>query len=405
MSLLNKNRVDEVTSKSIDSGEVLNKGKKESIWNKEINFSDIFKGKKNKTRVEAVEKLQSVRLVSVDIGTSHTKIVEGKANKNGKLQIFNMYKVPTKENAIKDGVLEETDVLSMYLQGALKEGKIKTKNLAFVSSSSTIISRELTLPYVDNEEEFSNLVKYEIQQYLFINLNNYDVQYMKIADVVEEGIEKQKVLAVIYPKEMIDKYRELGQKTLLNPYALDITNNCVRKIASGAKFFNSDLINGEAINMYLDMGANTINISIINNGKLDFIRVLPMGGNEINELIMTLENISYEEAERIKVKSLDMEKNEESKLFNGVIRIVDDWIDNVNRIIQFYASKTSGKNIEHIYLYGGSSKIKGIAEYFQSRIGIATTNILTVDNLEFADNTKVATVEEYINALGALIRL
>ena len=48
LSLLNKNRVDEVTSKSIDSGEVLNKGKKESIWNKEINFSDIFKGKKIK---------------------------------------------------------------------------------------------------------------------------------------------------------------------------------------------------------------------------------------------------------------------------------------------------------------------------------------------------------------------
>lgn len=365
-------------------------------------FNKLLKKKNKKPEKEI--KPASVKLVSLDIGTRFTKIVEGRF-KNGSIYINNMYKVPTKEKSITDGVLEETNILSMYLQGALKDKKVKTKNVAFVSSSSTIISRELVLPYVDDQEEFKNLVTYEIQQFLFINLNNYEVQYMIIDSFEENNVEKVKVLAIIYPKNMVNKYRNLSEKMMLNPYSLDITNNCVRKVAAGASFFNADLIDGDAINMYLDIGASTIDISIVNRGKLDFIRVLPMGGNEINEVIMELKGVSASEAEQLKLSMDSLVHSDKDRLAGSIERVVEEWVNNINRIIQFYASKSSGKNIKHIYIYGGTSRIKGLCEYFEVHLGIPTTRIMTIDNLEFSSNVKVQTVEEYVNAIGALIRL
>lgn len=375
--------------------------KKGSIWTKEI----TFKRKPKARKVESPDKPKSVRVVGIDIGTSFIKIVEGRV-KGEKIHIYKMDKLPTPKNILNDGIVEEIDITSMAIKSFLKNHKIKNKNLAFVSSSSTIISRELVVPYVDKLEELRNLVEYEIQQFLFINLNNYEVQFMKSADVVDNGIDKQKIFAIIYPKNIIEVYRNLTEKMELNPYALDLTNNAIRKVANLAKFFNSDLLEKKSTNMFIDFGSNTINISIINQGRLDFIRTLPFGGQEIDNFIANSEAISLEDAEKLKIEKIDIStKEENNSLTDGVVRIVDDWINDINRIIQFYANKGSGKYINHIYLYGGASKLKGLDDYIEKRLRIPTANIFTVDNLEFDKGLAVSTVEEYINAIGALIRL
>jgi len=416
LSLLKKKVADDeiIKSKDIDDGTLLNQEeyhsginddvepkKKESIWTRDLSLK-----KKPKSRKEdKPEKPSSVKLVGIDIGSSYIKVVEGRV-KGGKIHIFKMDKLPAPKDVLRDGIIEQVDASSMALKSYLKGHGIKTKNLSFVSSSSTIISRELMVPYVEKQEELKHLVEYEIQQFLCINLNNYEVQYMKIEDVVVDNVEKQKILAIIYPKDIIASYKDLTTRMLLNPYALDLTNNSVKKVANLAKFFNSDLIDKEGTNVFLDLGANTINISIVNRGKLDFIRTLPVGGNDIDRFIANNKDIPMEAAEQIKIEQVEIgRKRETNEVTDGVIRIVDEWIDDLNRIIQFYANKSNGKEISHIYLYGGMSKLKGLDDHMESRLRIETSNVLTVDNVEFDKGLKTSTVEEYINAIGALIRL
>lgn len=416
MNLLNKKVSDDeiIKSKDIDNETLLDQEgypeeithngkakKKESIWTKEFSFKRI-----SKDRDEGkVDKPRSVKLVGVDIGSTSIKVVMGRV-KSGKIHIYKMDKIPSPKDVLKDGIIEQVDAAAMAIKSYLKGHGIKTKNLSFVSSSSFIISRELIVPYVDKEEELKNLVEYEIQQFLCINLNNYEVQYMKIEDVVEDYVEKQKILAIIYPKDIIATYKDLTTRMLLNPYALDLTNNSVKKVANLANFFNSDLIDKEGTNIFLDLGASTINISIINKEKLDFIRTLPVGGNDIDRFISSNNDISIEAGEEIKIEKVNIGSNRETNEINeGVIKIVDDWIDDLNRIIHFYANKGNGKQIGHIYLFGGTSRLKGLDEYMESRLRIETSKVITVDNVEFDKGLKTSTVEEYINAMGALIRL
>ena len=396
MGLFKKGTVVEepIKSKDIDTEEfqrVTLEPKKESIWTKEITFKKSSKGRKE----EKAEKPTSVKLVGIDIGTSYIKVVEGKV-KGGKIHISRMDKIPSPKDILSDGVIEQVDAVTLAIKSHLKSHGIKTKELAFVSSSSTVISRELVVPYVE----------YEIQQFLCINLNNYEVQFMKIADVVVDGIEKQKILAIIYPKGIIESYKDLTTRMLLNPYALDLTNNAVKKVANLAKFFNADLLDKEKTNMFIDLGAKTINISIVNQGKLDFIRTLPVGGESIDMFISNNKDIPIEAAEKLKMEQVDVgRKREFNEINDGVAMIVDEWASDINRIVQFYANKSSGKQIDYVYLYGGTSKLKGLDDYVENRLRIPTANILTVDNLEFDKDLKITTVEEYINAIGALIRL
>lgn len=387
--------------KSIETKDI----KKESIWNKEIKL-DNFKFKRFKDNNEdKPSKPKSIRLVSLDIGSKDIKIVEGQV-KGGKIKIYNMSKISSPENIIQDGELYNEEPILLKLKDEMKSSKVKSKNIAMVSSSSTIISRELIVPYVENYEELRTLVNYEIQQFLCINLNNYVVQFMKLDEVIIDDVRKQKLFAIIYPKNIIDAYRNLANDLLLNPYSLDIANNSIRKLSNIAEIYNADLIEKEESVLYLDLGHKNINLSIVNDNKLEFIRVMPTGGIEIDKFIADTKKISISEAEEIKKNEVEVGNHRKvNEINNGVVEILEQWLDDLNRIIQFYTNKSNGKKINHIYLYGGTSRLRGIDECIASKTQIDTTKIITANNIEFDKKIDTTTIEEYVNAIGALIRL
>lgn len=421
MSLFSKSKVsEELKNKeiqvNIDNGTLLNKegyhkgidvenSKKESIWNRDIKLQDLKFKRIKKVDDSKPAKPKSIRLVSLDIGSSDIKIVEGQV-KCGKLKIYNMRKIKSPEDIIQDGELFNEESILLKLKEEMKTQGVRTKNIALVSSSSTIISREIIVPYVENNEELKTLVNYEIEQFLAINLNNYVIQFMRLEEVMVDEVRKQKIFTIIYPKNLIESYRNLAEKLLLNPYALDISNNSIRKLSSIADIYNVDLINKEESILYLDLGYKSVDLSIVNNNKLEFIRVMPIGGIEIDRFIADFNGISMEEAEEIKKTQVEVGKHrKENQLNDGVVEVIEGWLEDLNRIIQFYTNKSNGKKISHIYLYGGTSKLRGIDEYISLKTGIETTKIITANNIEFSKNVNTTTIEEYVNALGALVRL
>lgn len=421
MSLFSKSKVsEELKNKeiqvNIDNGTLLNQegyhkgidvenSKKESIWNRDIKLQDLKFKRIKKVDDSKPAKPKSIRLVSLDIGSSDIKIVEGQV-KGGKLKVYNMRKIKFPEDIIQDGELFNEESILLKLKEEMKTSGVRTKNIALVSSSSTIISREIIVPYVENNEELKTLVNYEIEQFLAINLNNYVIQFMRLEEVMVDEVRKQKIFTIIYPKNLIESYRNLAEKLLLNPYALDISNNSIRKLSSIADIYNVDLINKEESILYLDLGYKSVDLSIVNNNKLEFIRVMPIGGIEIDRFIADLNGISMEEAEEIKKTQVEVGKHrKENQLNDGVVEVIEGWLEDLNRIIQFYTNKSNGKKISHIYLYGGTSKLRGIDEYVSLKTGIETTKIITANNIEFSKNVNTTTIEEYVNALGALVRL
>lgn len=421
MSLFSKSKVsEELKNKeiqvNIDDGTLLNKegynkgidaenSKKESIWNRDIKLQDLKFKRIKKVDDSKPAKPKSIRLVSLDIGSSDIKIVEGQV-KGGKLKIYNMRKIKSPEEIIQDGELFNEESILLKLKEEMKTSRVRTKNIALVSSSSTIISREIIVPYVENNEELKTLVNYEIEQFLAINLNNYVIQFMRLEEVIVDEVRKEKIFTIIYPKNLIESYRNLAEKLLLNPYALDISNNSIRKLSSIADIYNVDLINKEESILYLDLGYKSVDLSIVNNNNLEFIRVMPIGGIEIDKFIADLNGISMEEAEEIKKTQVEVGKHrKENQLNDGVVEVIEGWLEDLNRIIQFYTNKSNGKKISHIYLYGGTSKLRGIDEYVSLKTGIETTKIITANNIEFSKNVNTTTIEEYVNALGALVRL
>lgn len=382
------------------------KEKKKSFNIKELLKMDIkdLNLSKNLSKTNKLNKQNKFekkkKIVAFDIGSFNIKIVVGMYYKN-EVAIEKYIKLPTPKGAIIDGEIKKEDELALKISEVLKDNKIKVKDATCTTNSTLIINREITIPKV-TDEEMDTVVRYEIQQYLPINLDDYILQVTILNEEEINGTKKLNVRVIAYPEKIAKGYHNLLLKLDLKPYALDVNYNAVNK------FINFTGINSEfeyksndAI-AFVDLGASSIDVNIYKNGQLDFTRIIKDCGNEIDEMLMERTGLKADEVQSFKEKNITL--NESLELSNILAKqIVDDWIEKIEKIIQFYKNKNIGDELNNIIIFGGSSKLNGLEEYMTKKLGIKT-KIKRISKIAFKSNDDGEPADDFINVIGSIIR-
>ena len=343
-------------------------------------------------------------VIVFDIGTSSIKVLIGKFYRN-KVVVRDCIIEKTPEGSVIDGAIINILALESVIKRIIEENDINIKDAICTTNSSSIINREIYIPNVD-KSEMDTVIKFEIQEYLPINLNNYIVQYIELGEEEVDGKEKIKVNVIAYPEKVARTYCEFIKNLGLKPYALDTTFNSLNKIVKVSKEINEYEYNDGDTLAFIDIGAASVNVNIYKDEKLDFTRLLKFGGNEIDEALKNKCNISQNAFERVKFQEVNLIDLEEEGPSAVVRDIIEKWTSEIDRIFKFYKSRDIGNKIDRIFIYGGISKTKGIESYLSGRFATKVRRIKELSNVYFEDNRDgEASIEKYVNAIGALIRL
>lgn len=343
-------------------------------------------------------------VIVFDIGTSSIKVLIGKFYRN-KVVVRDCIIEKTPEGSVIDGAIINILALESVVKRIIEENDINIKDVICTTNSSSIINREIYIPKVD-KSEMDTVIKFEIQEYLPINLNNYIVQYIELGEEEVDGKEKIKVNVIAYPEKVARTYCEFIKNLGLKPYALDTTFNSLNKIVKVSKEINEYEYNDGDTLAFIDIGAASVNVNIYKDEKLDFTRLLKFGGNEIDEALKNKCNIPQNIFERVKFQEVNLIDLEEEGPSAVVRDIIEKWTSEIDRIFKFYKSKEIGNKIDRIFIYGSISKTKGLESYLSGRFAIKVRRIKELGNVYFEDNRDGETsIEKYVNAIGALIRL
>lgn len=388
-------KLKEISSMDVkDIGKLFKKEKSENL-----NSSYDVNKSENKKRTR--EKSKSV--LSIDLGSNSIKLVEGKFNKN-KLSLNKLIQIPTPEDSISDGRILNLQAIIDILDFTIRENNIKAKDVIFTTNSSSIINRDITIPIVQ-DDEMETVIRYEIQQYLPINLNDYIIQFVVLDEIVDDVGAKLKVNVTSFPERMAFLYYSVINSLDLNPYALDVTYNSVNKIANYSQYTSKDgqVIGGTVA--FVDMGATSINVAIFKNGKLDFTRMIKSGGDNIDYALSQSLNMSIKSTESIKIKESDLLSNKEDAKNETIGKAVDDILEELERILQFYMNK-SNANIDRVYIYGGLSNLNNINLYIKNKLSMDVARIDRISNIDITSTDLLnENIGQYLNAIGAIIRL
>lgn len=354
--------------------------------NKSIKFGKV-KMKKNQVLPKSV--------VSFDFGSDSIKVVEGRYLKQ-QLKVMKCFTI-THDHCIEDGTISNIKRLTELLKSQLNEYGVKAKYAICTVNSTQIINRELFIPVVE-EEEMETVVRYEIQQFLPINMADYLIQYVVLDKIVMNNEKRLKLNVVTFPEKIASSYYELLNNLDLKPYALDVSYNSISKLANYSKLLE-EVADEEGTIAFVDMGAQSIDLNIFTKGNVQFTRLIKSGGSIIEERLNQLSDMSIKSTASLEHVDL----NGDDMLARVVRLSLDEMIYELERVLQFYRNKSVGNSIDYIYIFGGGSNITGLAEYMSEKIRIPASKLQLLKQVELEVASKEIPV--YANAIGAIIRL
>lgn len=343
--------------------------------------------------------------ISLDIGTYNTKIVIGNNKKKNKdLTIEKAYTLKTPKGAYENGYIKDMESMKSLLYSFLVDNKIKDKDIICSVKSSKVITREIVLPKV-KEKELKSMIHIEIEQYLPIRLNEYSVEYKVIEEFEEQGNKSIRVLVGAIPKDMVESYLKLIQSLKLKPVALDIHSNGISKIFENDLVINKENHSLNKTVAAIDIGHGHMNVTIIKNGVMRFNRLVDKGACDLDTSIANSFNLTIEEANERKHNNLTLLNNGESNslIFENIKPTIDSFISEIQKIFRFYESRDRHNKIDEIYLYGATTKIKGLDSLIEEALNVPTISINTMDKIKYAKDVSL-NLSEYLNSISALIR-
>lgn len=362
-------------------------------------------------------RLTGKKVISIDIGQHTTKIIAGQKKENS-IELTHAVSFPTPGNSYENGRITNFALLENSIASKLKELRIKISNALCSVESSEIITRESVLPY-GTDEEVEKMLDYEIK-HMPIEPDNYMI-LSKVLDykVYEQGVPKVHTLVTAVPKGIVYNYFDLLKAMKLKPVVFDTQSNVLDKLIGSEFIINEDESIKNKSFAVLDIGYGHINISIFEKGKYVFSRSLRMGAETIDRNLMRHLGVSQEYAETYKFAIRDLDRHakqinyeqelrEDESIEMRVLHIVrstiDQWLENIEKVMHYYTTQSISNIIEQIYIYGGTTRIKGFSQYVQQAYNIPVSHISGVANVTCNFYEGDDELASYINALGTMIR-
>ncbi len=303
-------------------------------------------------------------IVGLDIGSSVVKAVELSPHGSGwRLDRFGSAPLPPE--AIVQGSFMNAPAITSAVREAISRGRIRSKDVATSVSGHAVIVKKIALP-VQSPEELAETIRWEAEQYIPFDINEVNIDHQIL---VEDSIGGQMdVLLVAAKKDLINDYR-----TVIQDAGLQLSIMDVDAFALGNAYeVNYEPGDGQVVAL-IDIGAAVININVMNGRLPTFTRDVTSGGNQYTEEIQKTLNVSFDEAELIKLGgrrgevSRDVVPQEVEEAMRGVS---DNLLGEIVRSLDFYRATTSSAPIQKLLLAGGSARVPGLDRIFHERVEI-----------------------------------
>ena len=152
----------------------------------------------------------------------------------------------------------------------------------------------------------------------------------------------------------------------------------------------------------IDLGHQRTNVSLVQDGRIVAARTVSKAGAYISEAIRQSMHVSMSEAEAIKLKSGNVLLNQQELQAADVLtrvttRSVATIVTEIRQSIRILSGRTRVEPQE-LVLCGGTSRMRGVAQYVQQVIGVPVSRI----SFEFDEQLAEAGLDPEGEALGAL---
>jgi type IV pilus assembly protein PilM len=310
--------------------------------------------------------------VGLDLGHSAIRATQVERSGNS-WRIVRHASIPTPPDSIKDGVVMDAEAVGHAIRQALREGHMSASAAHIAVSGGTVVVRVVHVPAMA-EATLRKSIKYEAGRYVPSSAEDSYIEF-EIVGKREDG--QMDVLLAAAPKEIVAARMRACEEAGLDVDSVDVEPFAAYR--SLLEFDSESELHQKAFAL-IDVGASNTRLSVIRNGVFLMTRSIPNGAAVLTEALKSYFKLSDEDAEAGKAQLdirelLDDSKPRENPPLRVVQPHVDDLVREIRRSLNYFQSQLSEgqqQSVETLLLTGGGSKLQGLAEYVQHKLGLPT---------------------------------
>ena len=341
------------------------------------------------------------RIVALDIGASKLVVAEFIVGQAGVMELVN-YGIG-RLGVETEGQIDMSAYIVSTLRDVMRENGIRMAPLYMTVSGQAVFPRYVKLPPV-SRDKILQIIQYEAEQNVPFPIDEVVWDYQLMEGDEEAG------LSVMLAAVKIENVKSLTDCVLaagMEPEIVDVAPMALYNIVR----FNYPNIDGCI--MVLDIGARSSNLIFIEENRI-FSRSIPVAGNAITQDIIKEFDISFGEAEKIKLSHAfvafgGVYAGPDSEAADKISRIVRNVITRlhaeVNRSINFYRSQQGGAAPSLVLLTGGSSSMSHMDTFFREKLRVQVEYLNPFVNVAVSPSIDNERIESDLHLLGEVAGL
>lgn len=295
------------------------------------------------------------QMLAVDLGSRNTKAVF--LQRQGDALVLNRFAVldaPIFEKSLTP------ELLSEHLRAVAQALETKSRLVALTTNVNEALVRHVDMPRMP-VEDMRLILKHNSRNYLQQDLSNYIFDCHVLPSAAgPAGAQKQKVLVAGGRKQLVDDYVTSARGAGL------VADQIVPGLIGPVNAFEMampDVFSNEVVAL-VDIGFRSSSICILQQGELILSRVVAMGGDRMTTAISESMNISYAEAEGIKVGMA----GEVQYILESVLTPLGR---ELRASIDFFEHQQD-RPVSAVFMTGGSTRSEFVVQVIQQELMIET---------------------------------
>lgn len=349
------------------------------------------------------KKLNSV--LGVDIGSRKIKIAEIR-NQGKEAVVSALGMIDTPEGAVDHTGVYNSDAVGAALKQVIGEsGASVSHAVVSIAGQASVLVRTLEVPKM-NPAELKEHMQWEINRNIPFSESTVVSDFRPLGDD-DPNSQNMDVVMAISPQSAVDTIIACVKKAGRQMAAIDVEP---LGLARSLKMSHEDEYDSQTVCL-VDVGHKTTSINIYKGAKLMMPRQVPIGGEMFTKAIADAGGLSVDEAERQKVESADVSAvtggTSSTQAFtpynpfaddasapppaedapapapvpapvpnsnpaSALSTVLDEFVAEIRRSLDYYRSR--GGDVNRITLCGGGAKLRGLAGFLSSNLGVACDN-------------------------------
>lgn len=286
-----------------------------------------------------------------------------------KINLASYGKTNVPSGVIEKGLISKNQDFVRLVRESIEEisgKKLGTKWVVVSVPEREMFLRVVQLPLM-KDEDIKRAIKWGAEENIPLNIEEAYFDWERIPPPLGKSLDHIDVTVVASPRATIDSYIKALEAADLKVLAVEMGPT-----ASMRAIITPELAKETVL--VIDVGALKTVITVYSAGAVRFTSTMDISGHTMTEAIAKELNVSFSEAEKIKIEFGFDKDIQDGKIYNSLKPIVDKFAKQIGDYINFYEEHdfhehgSEPRRVNKVLICGGSANIKNLADYCSKKI-------------------------------------